>query len=95
MVAAADAPDLNNAVINVGSGVDTSVRDLARIVMGVTDGEPEIVNNSRGSSGPARMCADLTLAGEKLNYKPKTSLETGLQITLERDRDLRQKNQLS
>jgi nucleoside-diphosphate-sugar epimerase len=31
------------------------------------------------------MCADLTLARDKLGYRPRVSLEEGLRLTLERD----------
>ena len=31
------------------------------------------------------MCADLSLAREKLGYQPRFSLEEGLRLTLERD----------
>ena len=35
------------------------------------------------------MRADLTLASQKLNYKPSISLEEGLRLTLQRDSHLR------
>jgi nucleoside-diphosphate-sugar epimerase len=31
------------------------------------------------------MCADLSLAAKKLNYRPSISLEDGLRLTLQRD----------
>jgi len=31
------------------------------------------------------MCAGLSLAGQKLNYKPAIALEDGLRLTLQRD----------
>jgi nucleoside-diphosphate-sugar epimerase len=33
----------------------------------------------------SRMCADLNLAGEKLNYQPQVSLEMGLRRTFDND----------
>ena len=33
MIAAATAPNINHLVINIGSGVETSIRDLVRLVM--------------------------------------------------------------
>jgi UDP-glucose 4-epimerase len=91
MVAAATAPDISQQIINVGSGRDTSVRDLVRLVLEVTGGTPEIVYSPRNERGPARMCADLSLAREKLGYQPQVSLRQGLVFTLERDDRLRQK----
>jgi len=91
MMAAASEPGANQAIINVGSGKDISVRELVHLVLEVTGGKPEIVYNPRNERGPARMCADLALARQKLDYKPSTSLKEGLRLTLERDPRLRQK----
>jgi nucleoside-diphosphate-sugar epimerase len=91
MLAAASAPGANQAIINVGSGKDISVRELVHLVLEVTGGKPEIVYSPRNERGPARMCADLTLARQKLKYMPLTSLKEGLGLTLERDPRLRQK----
>lgn len=89
MLAASTAPDVNQLTINVGSGRETSVRDLVKLVISVTGTSPEVVNNPRSDKGASRLCADLSLAGEKLNYRPSISLETGLRLTLERDPRLR------
>ncbi len=89
MVAAATAPEINQAIINIGSGRDTSVRELVRMVLEITGKHPEVVFNPRTERGPNRMCADLTLAREKLGYQPTTHLEIGLGLTLERDPRLR------
>ncbi len=85
MVAAATAPDLNNLVINVGSGTETSVRALARQILEVTNSKAEILYNPRTDPGVSRMCADLTLAKDKLNYQPRITLADGIRLTLQRD----------
>jgi UDP-glucose 4-epimerase len=90
MVAAATAPNVNQAIINVGSGQDTSVRELVRLALEITGGRPEVVFNPRNERGPSRMRADLSLAREKLNFQPTVSIEAGLRLTLERDPRLRQ-----
>ncbi|RME87126.1 MAG: NAD-dependent epimerase/dehydratase family protein [Anaerolineae bacterium] len=85
LIAAATAPSINGLIINVGSGTETSVRELVQLVREVTGREVEVVYNPRTSGGVSRMCADLTLAREKLNYRPSISLPTGLRLTLQRD----------
>jgi UDP-glucose 4-epimerase len=45
----------------------------------------EAIANPRNDPGVSRMCADLTLAREKLGYQPRLSLDKGLRLTLERD----------
>jgi len=89
MLASSTAPDVNQLTINVGSGRETSVRDLTKLVISVTGTNPEVVNNPRSDRGSSRLCADLSLATAKLNYRPSISLETGLRLTLERDQRLR------
>lgn len=90
MVSASTAPNINQRVINVGSGRDTSVRDLARLVQETTGGNPEMVFNPRSNGGPQRLCADIRLARELLGYAPTTSLEQGLRLTFENDPRLKQ-----
>lgn len=85
MVAAATAPGLNGLVINVGSSTETSVRDLVRLVLEITGSKANVVYNAQTEGGVSRMCADLNLAAEKLNYKPAIPLEEGLRLTLDRD----------
>ena len=86
MVAASTAPGLDNLVINVGSGTETSVRQLASLVIQVTSSKAEVMFNPRTDPGVSRMCADLTLAHEKLSYSPRISLAEGLRLTNEQDR---------
>jgi UDP-glucose 4-epimerase len=85
MVAAATAPSIDKLRINVGSGTETSVRQLVKYVLEVTNSNAEVVYNPRTDPGVSRMCADLTFAREKLGYRPRISLQDGLFFTLERD----------
>jgi nucleoside-diphosphate-sugar epimerase len=85
MIAASTAPDLDNQVINIGSGKETSTRELLRMVMEITGSQAEVIYNPRTDPGVSRMCADLSMAKEKLGYVPRFSLSDGLRLTLERD----------
>ncbi len=78
MIAASTAPGLDNLVINVGSGTETSVRELMRLVVEVTGSQAEVMFNPRTDPGASRMRADLTLAREKFGYQPHISLTEGL-----------------
>ena len=82
---AATTPNLNRLIINVGSGVETSVNELVKRVMAITGKKPQIVQNKSHDSGPSRMCADLTLAKKLLEFSPKYNLEQGLRETIARD----------
>lgn len=85
MVSAAITPQANQLIINVGSGVETSVNDLVKLVLDVTGSSPQVIRNLQHEGGPPRMQADISLAKSKLGYKPKISLKEGLQRTLEQD----------
>jgi UDP-glucose 4-epimerase len=85
MVAASTAPDLDKQVFNVGYGVETSIREVADMVLETTGGKAQLLFTPRKNPGVSRMCADLELAKNKLSFTPKISLEKGLQLTLNRD----------
>ncbi len=91
MIAAASAPGMNQKTINIGSGTETSVRELVDLVLEVTGGKPEIVNNPRNEGGVRRMRADLTQAKQLLGYHPAIDLKTGLRLTLENDKLLKKR----
>lgn len=92
MVAASTAPNVNGLVINVGSGTETSVRELVRMVLEVSDSQAEVIYNPRNDPGVSRMCADLSLARSILGYQASVSLADGLRLTL--DLDQRYKGEL-
>lgn len=85
MMAAATAPNVNHLVVNIGSGAETSLRELVRLVINVSGVNAEVITNPRTDAGVSRMCADLSLAREKLGYQPRIALAEGLRLTLERD----------
>jgi UDP-glucose 4-epimerase len=85
LISAATVQGISGQVINIGSGSETSVRELARLVVDITGGEPEEVYNPRVGSGVSRMQADISLAKKKLGYAPSISLEKGLRLTMEND----------
>jgi UDP-glucose 4-epimerase len=85
MVSAGTVLGIDQEVINIGSGVETSVRELANKVITLTGTKPEEVYNPRLSGGISRISADISLAGKLLNYTPLIPLEMGLRLTLEKD----------
>lgn len=85
LIAASTAPGVDGLVINIGSGKETSVRDLVKAVLEVTGSKSEVIYNPKTSGGVSRMCADLTLAAARLGYRPSIPLGHGLWLTLQRD----------
>ena len=90
LVTASTAVGVDQQVINIGSGVETSVLELVRLVRQVTGKKPEEVYNPLKNGGSSRMCACIAKAKEKLNYIPLVPLETGLRLTIERDPQCRE-----
>jgi len=89
MVAASTAPGLDGMVINVGSGTETSLRILTKLILEVTNSQANVVYNAQTTGGVSRLCANLAQAGQKLSYRPAFSLEEGLRLMLARDPRIR------
>ena len=85
LVAAATAKGINRAVINVGSGQETSVADLVAHIQTATGREVNVLYNSQKAGGVARLAADIGRARELLGFRPAIDLQAGLRLTLERD----------
>jgi UDP-glucose 4-epimerase len=85
MVAASTAPTVNRSVINVGSGVETSIRDLAQLVIEALGRPAEWIFKEDLDAGPSHMCADIQLARRKLGYQPRVALEQGLERMIRQD----------
>jgi dTDP-L-rhamnose 4-epimerase len=76
---ALEAPDLDGAVLNIGSGRGRSVIEVARAIAHVlhVDLLPEVTHRYR--VGDIRHCtADLGRAEQMLGYRPAVTLEDGI-----------------
>ncbi|MBI4799414.1 MAG: GDP-mannose 4,6-dehydratase [Desulfarculus sp.] len=85
-LAAAAAPAALGRTINLGSGREISIGDLARLICRLT-GRPEEIQTEETRLRPAgseveRLLADNTLAGQLLDWRPAVDLEQGLQETI-------------
>ncbi len=85
MVAAASAPTINRSVLNIGSGTETSIQSLGQSVLEAAGIKSEWIYKEDQDTGPSRMCADIRLAKEKLGYKPRFSLQEGLERMISKD----------
>lgn len=85
LVRAADAESVNRQVINVGSGRETSVTELADLVEQVTGQSVNRVHNREKSGGVQRLVANITRARELLGWQPQVDLEEGLNRTVAAD----------
>jgi UDP-glucose 4-epimerase len=82
LMAAAVAPNINRLIINVGSGIPTSVNELVQTVGRVLGKQLTPLHVTSESGGVTRLCADLRRARERLGYAPQVSLEEGIRRTI-------------
>jgi NAD dependent epimerase/dehydratase len=84
---AASAPGVLGRVINLGSGREISIGDLAGLITRLA-GSPVTIKSDKQRVRPAksevdRLLADNTLARELLGWEPVISLEEGIRSTIE------------
>jgi UDP-glucose 4-epimerase len=85
LIAAATAEGINHQIINVGTGVGTSVHELVKIIERVTGRKARTIVNPSVSPGVSSLVADISRAKTWLNYEPHLDLEKGLALLIERD----------
>jgi UDP-glucose 4-epimerase len=89
LVAAATAPDVARQIINIGTGVGTSINELVRDIEGVTGRQATTVVNPAVSGGVSSLVADTGRARRLLDYQPQVTLAEGLVRLIEEEPKLR------
>jgi len=75
----AAASDATDEVFNIGSGIETSLVELAEALQRVMGSRlPLEFAPPRGTNGVARRLADVSRARERLGWKPEIDLDQGL-----------------
>jgi len=69
--------------INLGNPSEVSVRDLADLVIAMTNSRSPLVFKSLPADDPKQRQPDITLAREKLSWAPKVELRDGLKRTID------------
>ncbi|GIV70572.1 NAD-dependent epimerase/dehydratase family protein [Caldilinea sp.] len=85
LVSAATAPNVDQEIINVGSGEETSMMQLVEQISATVNARANIIENREASGGIEHLVADLTKARQLLKYKPRTRLGDGLRKFYELD----------
>ena len=70
------------APVNLGTGVETSIRELAETIADLTGFEGEIVWDTSMPNGQPRRSLDATRAHELFGFQAKTILRAGLERTI-------------
>lgn len=85
LASAAFAGGVDRRIINVGSGQETSVRDLINAISHLLGKPIDAIYNTSEIGGVSRMRADLTQAAALLGYAPRVPLAEGLKRMIETD----------
>ena len=67
----------DNVPVNIGTGIDTSIADLARILIDAIGADVEPIFNPRDVL-VSRRAADITRAKEVLGFEPSIKVEDGM-----------------
>jgi UDP-glucuronate decarboxylase len=77
-----DAPDTVTGPMNLGNPVETSVAELAQMVIDLTGSRSEITHKALPIDDPIQRCPDISQAKSVLNWEPRTALKLGLERTI-------------
>jgi UDP-glucose 4-epimerase len=87
---AGEHPDAVGETINIGTGTDVTIRDLARLVAAATGRPDAVIEHDEPRPGDVyRLIADVSRARTLLGFQPKVSMSDGLQRLLQWYREQR------
>jgi len=69
--------------LNIGSGQEISIKDLAELIKELTGFKGEFIWNPSYPDGQPRRCLDTTRATQELGFKAQTDLREGILKTIE------------
>jgi UDP-glucuronate decarboxylase len=69
--------------VNLGNPEEFTILDFAKKIVAMTGSKSKIVHKPLPSDDPTQRQPDITLASEKLGWKPKVSVDEGLKKTIE------------
>ena len=76
-------------IVNLGSGIETSTRDLARMTLEIAGKPGEVVYGPGRAGDVARACLDSRKAAEVLGWRARVDIESGLAETIRWYREAR------
>jgi UDP-glucuronate decarboxylase len=76
------APDDITGPMNLGNPVETSVAELAHLIIELTHSRSQIVHRPLPVDDPIQRCPDISQAKTLLGWQPQTALRPGLEKTI-------------
>jgi GDP-L-fucose synthase len=68
--------------VNLGSGMEISIKDLVQLIARLTEFEGELIFNADKPDGQPRRCLDTSRAEREFGFRASTSFEDGLRQTI-------------
>ena len=78
-----DSSDDFTGPVNLGAPEESTILDLAKKIIDLTDSKSKIVHEPLPKDDPVRRCPDISIAKEKLNWQPTVPLAEGLKKTID------------
>jgi UDP-glucuronate decarboxylase len=72
-----------DGAVNLGNPVETTVGELAEIIIELTGSRSQIVSRPLPQDDPRQRCPDISRARDLLKWEPMVNLRTGLERTIE------------
>jgi UDP-glucuronate decarboxylase len=69
--------------VNLGNPEEFTILDFAKKIVAMTGSKSKIVHKPMPSDDPTQRQPDISLAGEKLGWKPKVTVDEGLKRTID------------
>jgi UDP-glucuronate decarboxylase len=69
--------------VNLGNPRETSILEMARLILELVGGNSRIVHHDLPADDPIRRRPDVSLAKKLLDWAPEVDLETGLPATID------------
>jgi UDP-glucuronate decarboxylase len=69
--------------VNLGNPVETTIIELAQLIIELTGSRSAIINKPLPADDPARRRPNIAIAEKKLNWRPQVELEKGLKRTIQ------------
>ncbi len=69
--------------VNLGNPEEYTILDLAKKIIAMTRSRSRVVHKPLPSDDPTQRRPDITLAGQKLGWRPAVSVDDGMQRTIE------------
>lgn len=82
MIKAAEIYD-KSEIVNISSGVETSIREVVGHLRDITGFSGEVTWNTSRPGGQLRRCFDVTKAKRELGFEASTGIYTGLEKTVD------------